>query len=233
MCTLIIVREEGRIRLAANRDERLDRPSSVPRWHPLPARGGAGLWPVDEEAGGTWIGRNERGLLAALTNRFWTPVQKGRPSRGRWVPEALRHATAQESLAALTRQIEPKAENGFHLLIADTDQAAVLVSDGARLRKVCLPMGASIITERSFGPEPPDRELRLWRALGSTPPSTPRLLEALAIRSDPSSIDDVDVQLPEHGYGTRSRSYMTLGASEARFLYREVRPRASDWEDYH
>ncbi|MEM1025399.1 MAG: NRDE family protein [Myxococcota bacterium] len=232
MCTLIILREEGRIRLAANRDERLGRPSSPPRWHPRPGEGGAGLWPVDKQAGGTWIGRNEGGLVAALTNRFWTPAQKSRPSRGRWVPEALTHGSTEASLDALRARLDPVAENGFHLVVADAEHGAVLVADGSRLGIEPLAMGLSIITERSFGPTPPERERKIRNALGSEFPTTAQLLAALEIRASAPSIDDVDVELFDHGYGTRSRTFIELGGQAERFLHRRVRPEPSEWLDY-
>jgi hypothetical protein len=230
MCTLIICREKGALRLAANRDERLDRPSAPPCWHPRPGvEGGAGLWPVDLEAGGTWIGLNEAGVVAAITNRFWTSVARSRPSRGRWVPAALAHQEATRALEALGKLVRPEEENGFHLLVADRSGGAILVCDGARLRRVPLPLGPTVVTERSFGPSMPDRERRLrqWLHAGNGDEGT--LLSSLEQKGEIPSIDDVDVHLTEHGYGTRSRSHIELGPGGVLFRHRPVRPEPGPW----
>src|SRR5262249_49106759 len=53
--------------VAANRDERLDRAASGPRlWPGSPPF----IAPVDEVAGGTWLGLNWFGLFVGVTNRF-------------------------------------------------------------------------------------------------------------------------------------------------------------------
>lgn len=69
MCTLSIV-PYGRenCRLVFNRDERRTRGfASPPAWHVVGAR--AALFPRDADAGGTWVGLNDCGLVAMLLNR--------------------------------------------------------------------------------------------------------------------------------------------------------------------
>jgi len=230
MCTLIIWREEGGLRLVANRDERLDRPSAPPSWHVRnDAAGGAGLWPVDLEAGGTWLGLNEAGVVAAITNRFWTSTEKGRPSRGRWVPNALVHPEAARAAEVLAATIAPEDENGFHLLVADRSGGEILVCDGARLDRVSLPFGLTVVTERSFGPSVPERERRLRERLAGSAGRAQALLQALEVQGESPSIDDVDVHLQTHGYGTRSRSHVELGPKGPLFRHRMVRPEAGTW----
>jgi len=65
--------------VAANRDEAYARPFSAPRvWV-----ASTPFWaPRDEEEGGTWIGVNREGLVAAITNRSTLPETPGRASRG-------------------------------------------------------------------------------------------------------------------------------------------------------
>ena len=81
MCLLICVRgEDGSMLLAANRDERYDRPARGPFLWP----GRAGIFAGrDELAGGTWLAVSGRGIVAAVTNR---PTGGGedpaRPTRG-------------------------------------------------------------------------------------------------------------------------------------------------------
>jgi len=70
VCTIVIawqVFTDTPVVVAANRDELLDRPSEPPAVVEEDPRVGA---PRDAEAGGTWIGYNEHGVLVALTNRW-------------------------------------------------------------------------------------------------------------------------------------------------------------------
>ena len=70
MCTLIVLHRcfaDAELLVAANRDEYLDRPAELPAlrvWN-----GRTVLAPRDARAGGTWLGMNDAGLFAALTNR--------------------------------------------------------------------------------------------------------------------------------------------------------------------
>lgn len=69
MCTLSWLRHPGGYELYCSRDERLQRlPARAPE--PLLAGGLRALAPVDGEAGGTWIGVNERGLTLCLLNGY-------------------------------------------------------------------------------------------------------------------------------------------------------------------
>jgi uncharacterized protein with NRDE domain len=72
--------------VAANRDEAYARPFTAPRrWI-----AGVPFWaPRDEEEGGTWIGVNRLGLVAAVTNRSTLEETAGRESRGRLVTGML------------------------------------------------------------------------------------------------------------------------------------------------
>src|SRR5262245_38219118 len=103
LCTVVILRRPDHdwpLILGANRDEMRDR-----AWLP-PAR----HWPDrpevragrDEEAGGTWLGINDHGVVAAILNR---PGTLGRApftrSRGELALEALDHADAADAVGAL------------------------------------------------------------------------------------------------------------------------------------
>ena len=70
MCTLIVFHHcfaDAEFVIAANRDEYLDRPAEPPAlrfWH-----GRSVLAPRDVRAGGTWLGTNDAGVFAGITNR--------------------------------------------------------------------------------------------------------------------------------------------------------------------
>ena len=87
--------------IGANRDEMIDRPALPPGRH----------WPDRPEvtagkdllAGGSWLGLNDWGVVAAVLNRHGSlgPVP-GQRSRGELVLEALDHADAVAAADALS-----------------------------------------------------------------------------------------------------------------------------------
>jgi len=121
MCLLLAawrVHPRYDLAVAANRDEQHARPSlGVHRWS-APAGILAGR---DLLAGGTWLGVDQRGRFAAVTNYHETAtVMPGQPSRGQLVADYLTSiASAGDWLDAL----EPDAGRfaGFNLLLADAD----------------------------------------------------------------------------------------------------------------
>jgi hypothetical protein len=124
MCTLVLSRRPGTawpLLLAANRDELADRPARPPGRHwPDRAEVVAGL---DLEAGGSWLGINDHGVVAGVLNRPGTlGPAAGKRSRGELVLEALDHADAAAAAHAL-RDLDPDAYRPFNLVIADNRDA--------------------------------------------------------------------------------------------------------------
>jgi hypothetical protein len=102
--------------VAANRDERDDRPSSPPeRLDAEPAV----VAPVDERAGGTWIGYNEYGLFAGITNRWTADEREGERSRGQLMRDVLAHRTAGAAARHVEREVEERVYEGFNLVVVD------------------------------------------------------------------------------------------------------------------
>jgi uncharacterized protein with NRDE domain len=214
MCTLIFwyrAFDDFRLIVAANRDERLDRPSAPPSVRQLSRR--RVLCPTDGLAGGTWLGVNDRRVFAAITNRSWNPKQADRRSRGELVIEALNHddaASAAKTIAALN----PQRENAFHLAIADEKTAHLLVCDGTTMTHRRLEPGIHIITERSFGAEPPAREFSIRNRVSALtePPTDAFLIDLLASHS---------IRL--ENYGTRSSTILRIG-KETHFQFADGPP---------
>ncbi|MGQ0613840.1 MAG: NRDE family protein [Planctomycetaceae bacterium] len=123
MCVLIC-RVGPRPMLAANRDEAYARPFSPPsRWV-----ASTPFWaPRDEEEGGTWLGVNDAGLFAAITNRSRLAERSGLPSRGRLVTGVLALPTAGESRAWLEAELRRAPRNPFQLLFARGEEAWLCV----------------------------------------------------------------------------------------------------------
>jgi len=104
--------------VAANRDERLDRPArSLTVLRPSRPRVLGGL---DEVAGGTWLAVNDRGVVAGLTNR---PAPGGRDltrrSRGELPLMVAEQRSADEGVSHLLSVVRAGDYNPGWLLIGD------------------------------------------------------------------------------------------------------------------
>ena len=240
MCTLILLRRPGHawpLLLAANRDEMAARP-----W-----RGPARHWPerddvvagLDEEAGGTWLGVNEEGVVAGVLNR---PGALGpdpaKRSRGELVLEALDHGDADRAADSL-RALDPAAYRPFNLVIADNRDAFWLKHIGAEpIAAAPVPEGLSMITafdlndaaspriarfrprfEAAPAPDPARGEWSAWQAL-------------LAAReADPDGGEEGAMRIEVRGgFGTLSSSLVGLDAEGGRvYLFSESAPGDGPW----
>ena len=181
MCTLVVLYRPGHpwpIILAANRDEMRDRPWRPPGRH----------WPdrpqvvagKDMTGGGSWLGLNDAGLVAAILNRTGSlGPQDGKRSRGGLVLAALTHGDASAAATALTR-MAPAEYRSFNMVIADRRNAYWLChraqesAPGKPAKPVEafeLPPGLSMLTsrERNDAASPRIREY-LHRFETATPP---------------------------------------------------------------
>ena len=127
MCTLTVAYRQfdAPLAVAANRDELYARQSSPPhRWDDPEI-----LAPRDEEAGGTWAGTNDDGVLAAVTNRWSRDVPDGDRSRGLLVRDALTESSAEAAARLVRRELDTHAYEPFHLLVADRERALLFEHD--------------------------------------------------------------------------------------------------------
>ena len=148
MCTLIVMRNAFRfypLVVAANRDEALDRPAKPPEvWEGEPRI----LAPVDEKAGGTWIGVSEYGVFAGITNRDEIRHDPNKvTSRGSLVLTALEADTAYQA-ARRIESLDGSLYNGFNLVVSDRDDTYLLSGNGKEIRITVLGDGLHIITSR-------------------------------------------------------------------------------------
>jgi uncharacterized protein with NRDE domain len=102
--------------LLSNRDEFFHRTAEpMAWWHPWPG-GPRILSGQDRFGGGTWLGLNETGHLALVTNvREPDRVSTGLPSRGDLVPQWLLGPRDEHTLQSKTEV----PRNGFNLITAD------------------------------------------------------------------------------------------------------------------
>jgi uncharacterized protein with NRDE domain len=155
MCTLVLLHRPNTdwpLIVAANRDEMENRPWLPPGRH----------WPdrpdviagQDLEAGGSWLGVNDHGLLAGILNRPGAlGPAPGMRSRGELVLEALDHAEAKAAAEALA-DLDGRAWRPFNLVVADARDAFWVSHQGeANVGVAALPEGLSMVTSH----DPNDR----------------------------------------------------------------------------
>lgn len=223
MCTLVLSRRRGSpwpVLIAANRDEMAGRPWRAPGRHwPDRAEVVAGL---DELAGGSWLGVNDHGVVAAILNRMGTlGPQAGKRSRGELVLEALDHADAAEAARALA-DLDPRAWRPFNMVVADNRDAVWVRSDGLRVGVQAIAEGLHMLTALDLDdpasprvasylprfraaavPDPAAGDWRDWRAL-------------MAHRGGGADGEETPAMcfLRPDGFGTVSSSLIALPAPE-------------------
>jgi len=149
MCTVVILRRpdhEWPVIIGANRDEMRSRPWKPPsrHWSDRPHV----LAGLDSLAGGTWLGRNDDGVVAAVLNRESSlGPTSGKRTRGELPLEALDHADADAAAMALAA-LDPEAYRPFNMLIADNRDAYWICNTGSteNIELEKLQPGLSIMT---------------------------------------------------------------------------------------
>jgi hypothetical protein len=133
--------------VGANREELYARPGEPPRIQEGTFRAVAG---VDPTAGGTWLGVNEHGLLAAVTNRPRAGAPAKPRSRGLLVRDLLLGCrSAAEAVEAGKRELGTNAYAGCNLVLADRERAVVL-HGGDWLSVWPLPPGLHVLTNHDL-----------------------------------------------------------------------------------
>lgn len=224
MCTLVVFKDmcEGYpLIVAANRDEVPTRPTEGPA-----EREGGIFAPRDLVFGGSWIGVNRHGLMAALTNRSIVPRNRGRRSRGLLVTEALSHKDVWAAARSAT-DTAPDAYNGFHMIIADRRDAAFIWTDGNGFHRVMLEPGVHIMTgDGCVAGHSARDELIRHRVKKAASVGDPAWLEELLSFHGPAA----DAGTCAHGRGVSMESIFSMTIhlpSEAdrwRLRWREGRP---------
>jgi len=208
MCSIILRITESGTCIAANRDELLRRP-----WQPPAAH-----WPEypgiiagrDETAGGTWLGLNRHGVMAAILNRHGTlGPAAGKHSRGELPLLALQHSTAEAAANALAT-IDAAAYRSFNLVIADKDSAWLLKGlESARPAPQKLGAGTWMITSG----EPNDTALpRIARHLPKFVAAESSEWPTLLADNTGPWISALNIP-PQNGFGTVSAALITLPKS--------------------
>jgi len=232
--------------VAANRDERLDRPA-VPM-DVLRATAPRTLGGRDGLAGGTWLAVNEDGVVAGLTNR---PNPDGRDeskrSRGELPLALTAYRDVGSAVDAFVAEQDPSAYNAAWLFVGDrTSLVAIDVTDGPRPAAVELRPGIHVLENRAYGAPSVkvDRVNELLANVTSLPASDvpARLWQVLADHQIPDVATDV-LERPRElnaacvhteGYGTRWSAVIVVAADAVRrpsFTYTDGPPCTSSRRD--
>jgi len=149
------------ILVAANREERFDRPTQAPKIQSGTPRVVCG---IDRKAGGTWLGVNQHGLVAAVTNRPKTLVPADPRSRGLLCRELLDLRTARDAAQHAADELSSGLYAGANYFCADADYAAV-VYGGNRIEVVELQPGLHLLTNGDLNDSNDQRQEFLRRML--------------------------------------------------------------------
>ena len=190
MCTVVVLWRPGHawpLLLAANRDERLDRPWDPPGawWPDRPGLIGG----RDRLGGGSWMAAEGVRVACVLNRPGSLGPAPGKRSRGELPGLILAGA-----------RIDPGAYRPFNLIIAGRDGARFVRGDGTRLDGFPLPLGVSMITAHDPN-DPASARVNAHRATFEGAPNPPDWGPWQRALGDRGGRDPVNV--PVHGgFGT-------------------------------
>ncbi|HWA81701.1 MAG TPA: NRDE family protein [Acetobacteraceae bacterium] len=216
MCTVVLRIAPGEqfpILLAANRDERVDRP-----WDPP-----AAWWPDqpdivggrDRSAGGTWMAVNGAGVVCCVLNRPGSlGPAPGKESRGILPLRALEKRTARDA-ANVISAFDAGKFRPFNLILADTDAAIFQRADGSGpIESFTLPPGVHMVTAHDPDDHESPRVARYLPRFRAAPPPDPASgnWEAWTkILADRSGAPGSEINVPVRaGFATVSSSLLAL-----------------------
>ena len=204
--------------MAANREERYDRPADPPSWlddAPMIFAGAPAVFAGrDREAGGTWQGINPSGLLVALTNRSGGRQDPSRRSRGQLCLGVLRHPSARAAVDWLRDHLTTQSYNPCNLICADVEEAFAVHHNSTSAEILSIPPGIHFLTDTDLD-DPHHPRIRHARNLveNRLPPDWPDLRRTL----ERTMADHADGAAPQasiclHGKtgGTVSSSIIAL-----------------------
>jgi hypothetical protein len=214
MCTVVTLFRPGHpvpLLLAANRDEMLARAWDLPGAH----------WPEqpdvvagrDHSGGGTWMGINRAGVVAAVLNRQGSlGPAPGKRSRGELPLLALREGSAAEAAHAISR-LDAGLWRSFNMVLADRNGVIFVRGLGhGAVTAEALPAGLHMVTSR----DPNDRhsprvQRHLPRLRAAAPPDEDGWAAWRGIIADRSGAAGEQMNVvPRGGFGTVCSSLVAL-----------------------
>lgn len=221
MCLLAIqyrLVPEAPVLIAANREERYDRGSTPPSIQSGKPRVLCGL---DEEAGGTWLGVNQNGMVCGVANRPKSMPTFISRSRGLLCRDMLRAASAHDAMTMCMEELHSGKYNGANFVCADSESGWV-VHGGDEINAVALSEGLNIISNSDLN-DPRDARVQLAHRL-LTLQTLDSPVKFLAIASKvfarpPSEPGRPSIVVREAEFGTVSSTLISLGKKPRDAIY--------------
>jgi len=220
VCTVIVLLRPGHawpVLIAANRDERLDRPWDAPGEY-WPEQPGV-VAGRDRLGGGTWMAMRG-GLIAAVLNRPGSlGPAPGKLSRGGLPLMAVEHGSAAAAASALLA-LDGTAYRSFNMVVADRYSTCFIRGLGyGRPEGWKLPPGLHVVT--AHDPNDPDSpraraQLPRFTAAATPDPARGDWTAWQALLADRSGVPEAALNvLPRDGFGTVCSSLVGLPAGGA------------------
>ncbi len=211
--------------VAANREERFDRPARPPHVQPGRPRVVCG---IDEQAGGTWLGVNQHGLLVAVTNRRKSVLPPAPRSRGLLCRELLACRFAAEAAHLAFTELSRGRYAGANYLCADAT-SALAVHGGDRLSVVAIEAGLHLMTNADLD-DPHDERLALARRL--LRPGAPATIEEfLEAGRRVCTAEGIVLRGPDRGTVSSSLVAVTAAAADAVYYHAAGPPDRTPYGD--
>ena len=236
MCILAIQYQlvpDSPILVAANREEYFDRnaqPPSIQSGKPRILCG------IDQQAGGTWLGVNQNGMLVGVCNRSKLIPPVAPRSRGVLCRELLRCGSARQGVDQAMDELSSGKYDGANYVIADSESAWA-VHGGDELNATELNEGLSIIANSDVN-DPRDERVQLaYRLLTLQTMDSP--VKFLAVASKvfsraPSPPGRPTMVARGNDWGTVSSTLVALGKKprDAIYQFANGAPDQVKYEDY-
>ncbi|MGH7129010.1 MAG: NRDE family protein, partial [Planctomycetaceae bacterium] len=218
--------------ILANREEARNRPSLPPQLVQSDSEPLAWLGGRDGVAGGTWLGLNAAGLVAAVTNRPKSSMPAEPRSRGLLCRDLLGCMSADEAREEASRQLSRHKFNGFNALMLEHESGFVLES-ADRLDATFLTPGIHVVTNGPLN-DPRDRRIRRVRAELEHLRQTAGSLDEWIIAGQRicSRNEEQDAMADDRGTVSSTLIALTNDPSQVRYLFADGPPSNTPYEEY-
>lgn len=240
MCTLSIINNIDEIIITMNRDEHRQRDEEN---YLINNNNNADkiniVYPVDSQAGGSWFGCNEKGVVLALLNRYQDPVSENKLSRG-GIITMLSCAGNLEQVVNCFGTLQLERYNPFDLFII-SNYGKIRCSWNGRLSTIEeINSNSGYIHSSSFV----DREKTLlWRQnyfnqwmskVGNEKLNEKYILKSIHLQQDKKNLSRSILMSREHSH-TKSICQAKISTSTLDFNYypQKILNQLKDFSDFH
>jgi uncharacterized protein with NRDE domain len=182
VCTLALyfrIFDDYPLVVAANRDEHYDRPSSAPA---VVASNPKILAGKDLQAGGTWLGVNEHGVIAAVLNRRSDDEQAPQArtrSRGLLCLDLLNLGSAAQARASLDRERD-NFYQPFSLVFTDQHEAYAAFNVEKKIEIMPLHPGLHVFSSAAKHNERSEKKERAYSLFSSLTPALQKNIHTIS-----------------------------------------------------